>query len=235
MTRSDSLNQYGDKFKAIESGRGVDIASQRQDELDLNSLSFIRERIAAKKKVHAVDLGGGYGAHSIQMAALEATVTMVDIVDMAAEHFKRAIDSGLIHPENLRFVMKDFTALAASDIPKNFDLLYSQRSIHYLPYLKAKKILKWLFSRMAVDGAIFISAAGWETEISKDYPDRDKPIEERFNFVSPEMQKKYFLEHKLVTYKKEEMATLLKEVGFSEIQVTCSPFGNIKAIARKRE
>ena len=38
---ADTLNQYGDKFKSTENGRGVDISSQRQDELDLCCLSFI--------------------------------------------------------------------------------------------------------------------------------------------------------------------------------------------------
>ena len=84
---------------------------------------------------------------------------------------------------------------------------------------------------MAPNGAIFISAAGWDTEIGKTHPDRDKPIEKRFNLVSMDMQQKYDLFHPIVTYKEEEMTALLNEVGFSDIYVTSSPFGNIKAMA----
>jgi 2-polyprenyl-3-methyl-5-hydroxy-6-metoxy-1,4-benzoquinol methylase len=227
------LNQYGDKFKPTDSGRGVDISSQRQDELDLNSLAFIRERVAAGEKIQAVDLGGGFGAHSIQMAAIGACVTMVDIADMAADSFKRAIGAGIFCPENLRFIQKDFMALTDIDIPENYDLLYSQRAIHHVPYMEARKILLWMFTRMRMNGAIFISAGGWDTEYGKTYLDRDKPIEQRFNFVMPDMQQKFGFAHKIVTYKEEEMTVLLEDVGFSDIHVTRSPFGNIKAMARK--
>jgi hypothetical protein len=42
----DSINQYGDKFTPTNDGRGVDISSQRQDELDILSLEYIREQVA---------------------------------------------------------------------------------------------------------------------------------------------------------------------------------------------
>ncbi|NGX63289.1 MAG: hypothetical protein KR126chlam6_00697 [Candidatus Anoxychlamydiales bacterium] len=86
---------------------------------------------------------------------------------------------------------------------------------------------------MADRGAIFISAAGWDTEYGKTYPDRMKEIEDRFNFVTPDMQQKHGIMQKIVTYKEEDMVRLLTEVGFSEINVTSSAFGNIKATARK--
>lgn len=49
----------------------------------------------------------------------------------------------------------------------------------------------------------------------------------------PDMQQKHGIVHKIVTYKKEDMVSLLMEAGFSEINVTCSAFDNIKATARK--
>ena len=112
-------------------------------------------------------------------------------------------------------------------------MLYSQRAIHYVPYRTAEKILRQMFNRMAKDGMVYISAAGYDTEYGKTYPDRSKPVEERFNFVTPDMQEKHGIFQKIVTYKEEEMAALLKGAGFTDIHVTHSAFGNIKAVAHK--
>jgi ubiquinone/menaquinone biosynthesis C-methylase UbiE len=210
----------------------VDISSQRQDELDVNSLADIRCRAASGAAVKAVDLGGGFGAHSIRMAEAGASVTMIDLADMASANFSNAA-AGTAKPGQLRFIQKDFAALEAADLPENFDVFYSQRAIHYVPYAEAKNVMRLMFNRMAQGGSVYISAAGWDTEYGKTYPDRDKPIGERFTFVTPDMQAKHGITHKIATYKEEDMAALLTDAGFSDIKVTHSAFGNIKATARK--
>lgn len=229
---SAPLNQYGDQFSPTEDGRGVDIASQRQDELDQASLRWIVAQAAARK-IQALDLGGGFGAQSVRMAKAGASIVMIDIADMASGSFRAASEAGLVQPEQLRFVQKDFTALTAEDIPDGYDVLYSQRAIHYIPYQDAQRLLTLLFNRMRHGGVAYISAAGFDTEYGKTYPDRDKPIAQRFNFVAADMQQKHGITHRIVTYKEEELADLLKDAGFSDIAVTNSTFGNIKATARK--
>lgn len=219
------LNEYGDAFNPTEGGYGVDISSQRQDELDLASLEFIS---SAEGPVAAVELGGGFGAHSIRMAEAGANVVMIDIADMTTEKFKKTAVSG-----KLKFLCRDFSSLQPMELPDHIDLLYSQRAIHYVPYAEAKRVLAMMSNRMTSGGAVFISANGWDTEYGKTFPDRDKPVEERFNFVTPEMQEKHGITHKIVTYKKEELAQLLRDAGFTDVQVTRSAFGNIKAMARK--
>lgn len=80
---------------------------------------------------------------------------------------------------------------------------------------------------------MYISAAGFDTEYGQTYPDRDKPVEARFNFVTPDMREKHAIFHKIATYTEEDMASLLRAVGFSIIRITRSAFGNIKTIAMK--
>lgn len=79
----------------------------------------------------------------------------------------------------------------------------------------------------------YISAAGYDTEYGKTYPDRDKPVEERFNFVTFDMREKHAIFHRIATYKEDDMASLLRSSGFAVLQVTRSAFGNIKAMATK--
>ena len=220
---SNIINQYGDTFNPIGDGHGVDIASQRQDALDLSSLEFIRQQLSIHQKVQAVDLGGGFGAHSIKMAKLGASVTLIDIADIPTVHF----------PHNLSFIQKDFIELTNEDIQNNIDVLYSQRAIHYLPYSEAKKLLQWIYSRMKNGGAVFISAAGLKAEYGITYLDRDKPIENRFNYIANDMQQKFNVYQKLVLYSEKDMSTLLTDAGFIDIHVTSSEFGSVKAMARK--
>lgn len=220
-----NFNQYGDQLKPTENGHGVDISSQRQDELDRASLIFIHE---AQGSVKVVDLGGGFGAHAIKMAEAGADVLMIDIADMRTDTFKRVASTG-----RLRFMQKNIVNLTPADLPEKIDVLYSQRTIHYLRYEEAKATLKTVFNQMSYGGRAFISAAGWDTEYGRTYPDRDKPIEERFSFVAADMQEKHSILHRITIYKEEEFAQLLREVGFSDINVTRSAFGNIKARALK--
>ena len=227
------INEKGDVFLPTEDGHGVDISSQRQDELDICSCQMIRERAAAGNEVHVVDLGGGFGAHSIRMAEAGALVTMIDLSSESVDFLKKAVGQGIITSGSVRLVQKDFRDIADLDLPEKIDVLYSQRAIHYVPYKEVLLVLSRLSHRMAGNGAVFISAAGFDTEYGKTYPDRDKPVEERFAFVAKDMQKKHGITHKLVTYKEEDMARLLETSGFRDIKVTRSDFGNIKAMACK--
>jgi len=230
---SKPFNQYGDRFNPTDHGHGVDIASQRQDELDAASLDHIRAAAEIGRRVKALDLGGGYGTHSVRMAEAGAVVTMVDVEDMASSAFARAIIEKSMPPNALRFIQRNFDHLEDHEIPKDIDVLYSQRAIHYVPYLTAETLLRRISNRMARGGMVYISAAGFDTEYGQTYPDRYKPVEARFNFVTPEMQEKHAIFHKITTYTENDMASLLRAAGFNIIQITHSAFGNIKAIAIK--
>ena len=111
--------------------------------------------------VHAIDLGGGLGFHSIEMAKLGASVTMVDIADTDTEEFSN----------NLKFIQKNVMDLTEADLDY-IDVLYSQRALHYLPYRDIQKLLNFMFSHMSEDSAIFISAAGLNAEYGGTYLNR---------------------------------------------------------------
>lgn len=231
---TSKLNIYGDAPNPTEAGCGMDVSSQRTDALDQASCDFIRARAAKGERVTALDLGGGYGAHAIRMAEAGAErVIMVDKSDMARARFAEAVSGGKVKDGVLAFVQKDFGALTDDDVPQGFQVLYSQRAIHYLPYDDAKSFLTFLFNRMTPGGGVFLSANGWDTEYGKTYPDRDKPVQQRFALVAPDMREKHGIHHPVVTYKAEELKTLLEEAGFREAKAEASAFGNIKATAKR--
>lgn len=230
---SRPINQHGDYFIPAGGGRGVDIASQRRDKLDTESLRYIRSRVKTGRKTIALDLGGGFGAHAIRMAQEGAVVLMIDVAGMAAEQFARASANQGFPPGRLTFLQKDFTQLSPEDIPAGFHVLYSQRAIHFVNYRTAKELMRRLFIHMAPGGAAFVSATGYDTECGRTYLDRSKPVEDRFNHLAPDMQQKHGIEQRLVIYREQDLTALLRSAGFRDVRVWTSSFGNIKAVAKK--
>jgi hypothetical protein len=237
MTNSNkvnALNANGDKFVLTHSRRGVDISSQRQDDLDTASLAYIDKYRQQGKEVNALDLGGGFGAHSIRMAAAGALVLLVDIAtSMAEQNILTAEKEGKIQSGQVRMLKSDFMQLDNQHIVEKISLFYSQRALHYIPYYEAKKLLSFMFNKMALGGHAFISVAGFDTEYGKTYPDRHLPVEKRFQYLTKAMQEKHGIHHRVVIYKKEELKTLLTDAGFFVHDMRHSTFGNIKAIASK--
>lgn len=225
------LNQYGDNFVPTSGGHGVDISSQRQDELDSESLKAIQERTQKGIPTAAMDLGGGFGTHAVKMFQAGASVTMVDINDMAKDVFAKAAAQNPARADELTFLQKDFKDITPGDLPERIDILYSQRAIHYLRYREAQDILSMMREHMPKNGIAFISAAGYDTEYGLTTPGRERPVEERYGMVGPEMREKHGIHHDITLYKKEELVELLRSAGFSVIRIAASSFGNIKAIA----
>lgn len=156
---------------------------------------------------------------------------MIDINDMAKDMFAKAAGKAPARAAELTFLQKDFKDIKPGDLPEKIDIFYSQRAIHYLRYREAAALLSTLRGRMAQDGIAFISAAGYDTEYGLSTPGRERPIEERYGMVIPEMQEKHGIYHDITLYKKEELGALLNSAGFSVTSLTQSAFGNIKAIA----
>lgn len=227
-----TFNGYGDDFTPNQKGGGVDVSSQRQDDLDRASLTFIQDQIEKGRPVHALDLGGGFGVHALHMAQAGATVTLVDIeTTQAKQNITQAIADRIIPGGRINIIETDFREIGPH--VASFNLLYSQRAIHYIPYKDAQDVLHSLFNKMSNGGSVFISGNGYYTEYGETYPHRDLPVEKRFSKLTDEMQKKHGIYLPVVTYKEDEMAKLLQSAGFVVEKVYSSRFGNIKAIAHK--
>jgi len=230
MTRT--VNEKGDLYQPTKTMHGIDISSQRTDWLDQCCLDAVSEKAAPGQDVITLDLGAGEGAQSIRMARTGAKVTAVDLETAALSQNVSA--SGPQMKQRIRVIEKRFEHLQSGDLPEDMDFIYAQRSIHYLPYDGALTLLKMARNKMARGGQIFISAGGFDTEYGLAHPGRDKPIQDRFDFISPEMQKKHGICHKITVYTAGEMAELLSESGFSVQEVRLSEFGNVKAIGKTK-
>lgn len=219
-------------YAPTHKGFGIDVSHQKLSEIDRQSLSYVF-RQASERTIKAVELGGGYGGQALRLAEAGANVLMIDISDMASDKFVNAINLNPNLIGRLKFFQRDFSRIIDKDLPDGIDLLFSERAIHYVPYLEAKKLLELCHKKMIGGGMAYISAAGYETETGITHLDRHKPVEERFNYISEEMKRKHCIWNKAVIYKENELVDLIRGAGFRVLWSGKSTFGHVSVSAMR--
>lgn len=226
-----SLNLYGDQRTPTPSGHGVDIASQRVDELDEAALSQIRALYAATNRTPIVfDLGCGFGAHSARMAEAGAMVWAFDLDGNREEVMARAAAVGMA--SRVSFSQMDIRK-GLAPIHMKVDVIYSQRTLHYLRFNEAVGVLKTLQKKGNGEKWVFLSVSGLASELGQGYEHAQVACEDRYAPLAPSMVEKHAIHGPVCLYSIEDMNQLLSCAGFTPVRVYASPFGNIKAIAKR--
>lgn len=229
---SNTINLYGDKRNATASGHGVDIASQRMDDLDQASLEGIKTLVETFRQCPLVfDLGCGIGAHSVRMAEVGATVMAFDINDNEEAISKLAAENGVL--SRVTFARLDIRK-GLAPIQKKPSVVYSQRTLHYLKFDEAVSVLSMLVERAGPEMSFFISVSGLDSELGMGYAHANLPVEERFCELAPDMQEKHAIYGPVCLYRNFDMERLIECVGMTQTLVYSSPFGNVKAMAYKK-
>lgn len=211
-------------------GRGIDVALQRADDLDNESLQFIQKKLEKQGQVKALDVACGSGGHSVRMAITGANVTASDILDRAIDVSAHA--KAFKVSNKVTFKLADMQQLS-EHFNAEYDLIVCQRAIHYLPYSQALVALKEMKDVLNKGGKIYISASGLYSELSEGYWAKESPIEERFSMLEEGMAKHHDITHPVCLYSESDLQKALETVGFKIEKIFSSSFGNIKAIATK--
>jgi trans-aconitate methyltransferase len=220
---SEPINLYGDKLVPTSGHHGADIALQRVDDLDRECLIFAAQNACQSGK--AVDIGCGSGSFGIRLAALGHKVCLYDVLEKSSL-LERA--STLFPFIQIKYYQCDVRKLTADSIDVDTDIFYSQRTIHYLRYQEAITLLKLFRKNMASSGRLFISASGIDSELGNKYLRIE--INNRFDYISNEMQSKHQIHERVCLYSKSDMVQLCEYTVFSVIDVWLSSFGNVKII-----
>jgi hypothetical protein len=229
MADDSILNLYGDKGGNLAGTHGVDISSQRMDDLDRKCLLFALEQ--KSDDLAAVDLGCGLGIQGIRLALTGIETLLIDSLDIEN---RVSQCSDLLNLQNIQFLKKDVRLLLPEDLPEKVQILYSQRFIHYLKFEEADSLIKMMAGRMETGGRVFLSASGIDTELADGYADRGKAVRDRYSPLSEAMALKHQIHEPVCLYSEMDMKLLLKPSGFKEILVWSSEFGNIKAIFERK-
>lgn len=225
----EKLNVYGDKMVDTTGAHGADIASQRMDDLDQACMDFVADRLYVGRPPNAVDIGGGSGAMAKRMAAAGANVLMVDLSDQTANI--EAASRSLVNPSALAFVQADVNAVPDESWPKPIHLVFSQRTLHYLPYARARQFLVKMRTLCAPEARFFLSTGGLRTEYGVTYPDRNKKPQDRFACLAPDMAEKHHIHAPQCLYTIEDLIEQVEGAGLRVLKGWESSFGNTKLIA----
>lgn len=216
------INQYGDERRLAQAGFGVDVATQRADDLDKMALEDIAQRHG---EVSALDIACGQGGQALRMAQAGARVTACDVIDYGpAIQATAAVVDVQIH-----FVLSDMRQISAA-LPAKFDIITCQRAIHYLPFDDALVAVRQMRELLAPSGHLYISASGLRSELGDQYTGCGVPIESRYAPLSTAMVEKHGIHGPVCLYEERDLVFLLMAAGMVVDKVYSSPFGNVKAI-----
>lgn len=219
------LNAYGDRKIDAGAGHGIDVATQRADDLDEECLRFIAA-CADPRQVRALDLGCGQAGQSLRMARLGADVTALDLV----YQFDAAIEAARREGLSLRCGVIDLR-LAHLVVDRPVDVIVCQRAIHYLPAADAAEAAAAMRALLAPGGRLYISASGMASELGNAYAGAHEPYERRLHPLSQQMADKHNIHAPVCLYTEQDLRALLVDAGFAVERLYSSPFGNVKAVA----
>ena len=234
-----SLNVYGDAKRAWAKGHGIDVASQRLDELDRLACDFV----ARQRQLHpdrsplVMDMGCGAGGLCAALAAAGADCLGIDRIDFgqAFQQLNDELAAGEKTAQGkLRFLLADFLALPP-DFSNQYQaaaaVIVSQRALHYAPYPQAVAAIKRFRGLLRPDGRLFLGLSGLGSELAEGYAAARVPLEQRFARLAEFMADRHGILQPVCLYDKTDVARLLTEGGFVPESIFTSAFGNLKAVA----
>ena len=225
---STEINAYGDHRIATRTGHGIDVATQRADDLDRMAIAHIKALVAQQQRVYALDAGCGHGGQAARMAQAGAYVQALDCEDystqVAQSMFAKGIQNGYVFQ---RASVETHPWIGPSDV------ILCQRMIHYLKRDNARDVLFWFRCIAKANARLFLSASGMDSELGEGYGGKTQPVHERFAPLSPVMAEKHAIYPPVCLYRVDELSELAREAGWIVENAFLSEFGNVKLVARK--
>jgi 2-polyprenyl-3-methyl-5-hydroxy-6-metoxy-1,4-benzoquinol methylase len=230
-----NFNLYGDQCLVLSANKGADIATQRADDLDLESVRHAQ----AHEAMNALDVGCGAGGQAARLAGVGANVIGLDMpylvdsfdahVQTSKESYGNAWGGAQFFGCNMLEIPQEWLDTHA----KSFLQITCQRAIHYVPRSQAVMILVKLRGVLADNGKMFISCSGLNSELGQGYEVKLVSSHERFGLLSLDMQNKHQIKQSVCLYTQDEFSQMLREAGWRIDTIYASAFGNIKAVASK--
>lgn len=227
VRKQKAINEYGDRPIRLSESFGTDISSIRLDDLDKRYFGHV---LSAQEKPVCVDLGCGLARPSIAAATIGGVVTLYDSLELK-DRFEFLSET--IPLPNLAFRKVDLSDCAPDVFPDNIDIIYSQRTLHYLTYGQVLELIRMLCERAVSGARLYLSVSGLRSELGVGYGGASLPVEERHHTLGQEMAEKHDILQPICLYTEEDMERLGKDAGLLAIDVYSSSFGNIKAILEK--
>lgn len=169
----------GSGTRVLISGRyGGCVSMYTPDELDDRALQYAQHlaKTHPQQVIYAADLGASpYCPQSIRFAHEGLHVDAFDLEPPAAQfaEINQEFDN------RIRYVQKNLVDVTSTDLHP-YSMVYTNRCLFYLPFHEAKKVLRQFIDQALPGAQFFISLMDMNGPLAINYPDRDKPVDERF-------------------------------------------------------
>lgn len=195
---------------------GMNISSHRIDKLDTRLYEFLENNL----DLTVVEFGTGNGVFSERISKLTSHLYSFDINQVNKNNTNKIsyIEANLLEYEKF--------------VSGKIDLIYSQRTLHYLQYSQVRNLFDPKNSIFLNNIILFLSFSGINSELGDGYP--ITKIQERFHFLNPEAQKKHNIYSKICLYSMRDIEILFENKNFEIVELYESDFKNIKTIIRYR-
>jgi hypothetical protein len=210
-------------------GFSDDVAVDKFDSLDRACLGFAVAR--GQPGDWAVDLGSGMGLQGLRLALSGMNALLVDMRDLGDR-----VDTlrEIVPAPSLHVLRKDLRNLEPSDLPRPLRLAHSQRTLHFLSYEEALRLLAMIAVALEPGGRAYLSAAGLNSAMGRNYAGQDLPVSERYGLLAPAQARSHDIHEPVCLYATDDLRTLGIEAGLSDVRVWPSEQGNVKGIFEKR-
>lgn len=165
----------------------------------------------------------------IKLARLGARVTIADEPERRRDIEGRILAAGL--RDEIGFLPLDQLD-ADGELPgQPYDIILIRRGLCALPYGDARQQVRKQLLKLKIGGKLYVSVLGMHSELGDGYPASERPIDQRFAPLAPEVAAKYSHHEPVCLYSERNLFMLLLEAGASVLRTLTTTYGNVQGVA----
>ena len=199
------------------------------DENERLALEECVKRKRFDRRVSVLVAPAGHCKEAVNFAHLGAQVVAVDKAKHQRDIEGRILASGF--KDDITYLPYELADLPDETTGELFDIVYIRHGLFSMPYQEARQVVRQTLLKMKIGGRMYLSIHGLHSELSRDYPDIDQPLDQRYSELSPDIAKKYDIKGKVCLYSERDLFLLLLDAGASVLRTMTTTYGNVKAIA----
>jgi hypothetical protein len=223
--QSTTRNPYGDKLISTLSGFGSDVSSQRLTPFEEEILQRAMElKQTSARPLQALDLFSGYCASNARrLAEMGYTAYAFDFSPPSLQLTsigQPLPDGGVLH-----YQQQDVRDLDLTFLAQKLDLITAQRSLHFLRFLEAQKLIGKLGQNLNPGASMYFTIGAVDCKVGDGYKHTDLPVEHRWHPLEPELGEPIHVTEPLCLYKTEDVHMLFQGVDGRIVRLERDDFG----------
>jgi hypothetical protein len=199
------------------------------DENERLALEECVKRQRFDRRVSVLVSPAGHCDQAVKFARLGAQVIVVDKASHQRDVEGRILASGM--KDEITYLPYELADLPDETTGEPFDIIFIRRGLCGIPYQEARQVIRQTLLKMKIGGRMYLSIHGLHSELSRDYPDIDQPLDQRYSKLSPTMAEKYGIKGEVCLYSERDLFMLLLDAGASVLRTMTTTYGNVKAVA----